>query len=479
MSKKKSRSRKSARKSLKTTKQKHNSNLTDTTDEFMACGELEVMSPHDASKTDSVLLSNLTPSSNIDKIITKSQYLRPDLPIQNSVDQEHPKKSHTKLDNTQQHSNNAEYIVNERGEFVQFSMNQNGVPELFIQVNTLQCLLSPLTVNSESYESNGSKKRVIMKTSLLNINENRLDEHIEEDSEDDLFLQHYQHLSEHLYVSESVNEGNMELPKRSSKSKSKSSRWGVNDRRPPNRKRSSLSKNRPRTSSSSNNQKRKSKKKGKRNSNKPKSEDSWWNLAEEDEELVADLQSSNSLLPSPSLSARKSRPRDQKDISSSKKCSGKGNDRAKSKRQNRMSKKPFSATRQTDGNEPLKRNLTRSTSSASFSSSNSNSARSLDLEELKEQFGSSKPLRFKNLDEVVDDNDEAVRAELPNTLQAFSRSLMLPTQSRIMKKNRKLDVSDYQMSERSLQNLDPDPSDSDHGEDDLKKYLNASYNMTL
>lgn len=401
---------------------------------------------------------------------------------------------------------NVQYAVNEKGEFVQFSINQKGIPELWLQVDHSKCLVSPLTVNSNAYPHlntstgeivmmSNSKKNLMMKTSLLSIVENDnlknntprgLMGSSEVDGEDsdgaeERFLSQYKHLNvnDKVTVSPRPNATATAAVVEKTKATTKSSR------------------------NSSSGAKKKVKKKKRRNSGDR------WDMSGDEEEQGAKTQG-NSAVPSakiPSLEQRisvkipsssksnrnkkeKSSSRHKKDSSKSpkvveerkkasthnnKSSSGTGG-RRKIRRSHSMPRQPPSPHANNTKNEkqpkePPERGITRSISYKTYSHNNSDQKK-MGVSELRDRFGSERSLLADD-NEYYDTNGEPY-VEMPAELQAYG----LPAKVKRQKGRPSLEQKEYQMSKRSLRNLEPDSSD-DEEDENLVKYLKTSYKMDL
>jgi hypothetical protein len=96
----------------------------------------------------------------------------------------------------------------------------------------------------------------------------------------------------------------------------------------------------------------------------------------------------------------------------------------------------------------------------------------MDVTELRERFGSQRNLYADEEDQYQEDDESSANVEMPTELQAYA----LPAKVKPARPG--LHRKGYQMSERSLQNLDPESADDDE-EENLLKYLNSSYKMDL
>jgi hypothetical protein len=112
------------------------------------------------------------------------------------------------------------------------------------------------------------------------------------------------------------------------------------------------------------------------------------------------------------------------------------------------------------------------TRSASYKTYSHNGGHRMDVTELRERFGSQRNLHTDQEHQYHEEDDSSAHVEKPTELKAYA----LPAKVKPARPG--LPRKGYQMSERSLQNLDPESADDDE-EDNLLKYINSSYKMDL
>ena len=119
-------------------------------------------------------------------------------------------KQRITYDSTEKPKSKSQYSVHEKGEMIEFKINDQGMPELWLQVDHSQVLVSPLTeahAKPRSGIMSTSKKNIMTKISLLSIHEHKgavqrgsIDEIDDSDEAEDMFLDRYQHLAKNEIV---------------------------------------------------------------------------------------------------------------------------------------------------------------------------------------------------------------------------------------------------------------------------------------
>ncbi|CAJ1934722.1 unnamed protein product [Cylindrotheca closterium] len=427
--------------------------------------------------------------------------------------------------NKQINGKNVQYTVNEKGESVQFSVNKKGVPELWLQVDHDQCLVSPMTIASASSSSlsttqqsldsqpmSSSKQDLFMKTSLLTIGEGgkpkengvrpkvnslmgeRTSENIEDDGEDDDSIAAEEQLLNQF--DDTYKKAAAELPKPRAKNKKvagKKKKKKEKDKKKRSKATESGDEDDRKTQPQSNSampsakipslEERssiklppaknggKSVKKIKRKSEKARVKD--MKAIAEDEptkDMKAIVEEPISPPPAP--------PRPQTTPPSA------GGGRRVSRRIQRINSTPASTFSSLDTSSPEPKDskarasvmlspIRQGSLSKSTRSSTYESPRRMNLKDLRKRFGSQQS-------EISLSLSPAARAagsygEVPSELQAYGR----PTDQR--SKRPGLKRKEYRMSQRSLRNLEPESSVSDDDQDDnLVEYLKSSnYKLDL
>eukprot|EP00980_Cylindrotheca_fusiformis_P005148 scaffold1089_cov117-Cylindrotheca_fusiformis.AAC.11 len=407
------------------------------------------------------------------------------------------------------------YAVNEKGEYVQFSIDEQGVPELWLQVDHSKCLVSPMTVNSPYYPNSSSssqrssailshsKKHLMMKTSLLSVDEHMrthptpkklIGEEDESTAAEERFLSQYQHLNVNNEATKSI------LSNKSSHSeKGKASGDGSKKKK----KKEKQKKHSGQSSSSGDEEEHGARAKGTRvnpstkiRSQGQRSSNDLSYCSEHVPRTPVRLvkpSKSRSLEPKPS-------PKNPHSSKHGKKTSISKKDKKteKSSKKKELSPKSHGETGKVVNKSNGYRKVRRSTSmppsappkeekrieatapllekpqpgvrrSVSHKTYSHTAGPRMGLRELRDRFGSDRSLRTDGSGK----SGGGAYVEMPTELQAYG----LPAE--VKKARPGLQRKEYQMSQRSLRNLDPESSDDDDDKEDLVKYLTSSYNVAL